>query len=267
MFQLFQNENTAQGVTSSNFQAGVNNLDQNQVAESGLLLPYVIDPRVSWLEYSCRIEYELDPGIVLHKILPQTAQPIDTLASGTFDGTSGKQVITGLIPVVATQGGVTKGITNVAVTGFAKQQPIDTSTVGANGVSAGKFTDFVQRMATSRYRFALKGHALRFGYKIPIPGLVTVCGVPAIPDWPQRVISDSEVTGNFSGVPLFFAQWELWYFINVPPKSTQLPPPNIAEHIRADAELPSGMQVPYSQPDSNSKQSGSPPSQRVIIPG
>jgi hypothetical protein len=246
---IFKDPNVEAGVTSSNYLEGVNNVDSGNAIEKGFLLPYMMNPAATWLEYRCALSIELDPGIVLHKILPQSLQPIDTLASGTFDPQ-------GQVPIV--NGGIEQ-------VNFNRSQPFEKNVNQANTVGAGKYTDGVQRMATSEYRFRLRGWAVRAGYKIPIPGLKLVCGVPAIPD-KQVVLSDSEVIANYSGVPIFFSQWDLWYFIAVPPKTAQLPPPNLAEHIRADAKLPPGMQVPISAPDSLSVKSGGTAPKKVIVP-
>jgi len=241
MAGLILDENKAAGITGSKYLEGVSNVDPGTLIESGFLLPYVTDKKTSWLDYRCALSVELDPGVVLHKILPQSQQDVDTLASGVFDPPPKLVRVTQVVP--------TGGIVNQNVVKLAQGTPFDELVAQANTTSAGKYTDTVQRMATSRYWFCLKGWAIRAGYRIPIPGLTTVCGVPAIPDNPQKVLSDSEIIANYSGVPIYFSQWELWYFINVPPKQAQTPPPNLAEHITADVTLPKGMQAPLTQPD------------------
>jgi hypothetical protein len=220
-YRFIQDANTTAGIPPNNaFQFGVTDVDDGSVNEKGLTLPYVVNPRYSFLEYQMWIECYLDAGMVLHKQLPQVPQAIDTLAvAGAFDVN------------------------------------LDNNVNGVNLTSVGKFTDTVQRMATSEYQFVLKGFALRVGYQIPVPGLKTVAGVPAIPGKLQWSLGN-RVVGNYSGVPLFFNQWELWYFVAIPPKKPQLPPPNLGEHIRADAQLPTGMQVPWSQPDQQSQPTG-----------
>ncbi len=79
-----------------------------------------------------------------------------------------------------------------------------------------------------------------------------VAGVPAYPDEIQWC-RGNVVIGNYSGVPIFFNQWELWYFVTIPPRVQQVPPPNLAQHIRADAQLPTGMQAPFSLQDQQAK--------------
>lgn len=255
---LFIDQNVTDKVTSSQFLSGVNNIDPGNVIEQGFLLPYVFDPTASWMDWRCGFEIELDPGVVVHKILPQSQQAIDTLASQGF--------VVENIPTV--QAG-TPTSPPLKQAGFGNGQPFAATVAQANTVSAGDFADIAQRMSTSIYTFLMRGWAIRAGYKIPVPGLKYVCGVPAVPIKPQWV-NDSEIVANYSGVPIYFAQWKLAYTVTVPPKKAQTPPPNIAEHITATQTLPSGMQAPYSQPDSLALQSGYQPPQplpRVIRPG
>ena len=219
MGRLIKPENQAQGVTGSTFQAGVNDLDNNQLIETGITLPWNTDPKTSWVYYELGLGCQLDSGIVLHKALPQSAQPIDTLASGNV-----------MDPAFA-------AIVN-----------------GPNQVSGGSYTDVVQRMATSDYRFFLKGKALRVGYQIPCPGLKTICGITAYPD--QKQYYYPYLVGNYGGVPLWYAEWELWYFLAGPPKTQQVPPPNIAQQITGSQVVPKAIQVPWSQSDQNAKTGG-----------
>lgn len=194
----------------------VANQDDSTNVEQGVLVPWLIDPASSWLDYRCDLEVRLDPGMVCHYPLPQ--QPtsrIDTLA--------------------------TADVADVRH---------ETYKTGVNTIAQAAVQNLPQRMATSRYFFVLSGRAMRCGYQVPIPGLKTVAGVPAVPMAPQRAMNT--LVGNIGGIPVWLAVWELWYFVYLPPKSQQLPPANLADHIRADVQLPTGLQVPYSQPDQSS---------------
>ena len=119
---------------------------------------------------------------------------------------------------------------------------------GVNTVSNNIYNDIAQRMATSTYRFVLKGYGLRAGYQIPVPALKTVAGVTAIPDEVQWS-SGNVIVGNLGGIPVYRCSWELHYFVIAPPKAQQLSPPNVADGISADDELPDEIQVPYSPKD------------------
>ncbi len=217
--RFFQNENTAQGIASivGRFQAGISNVDNGDIPELGLENPWVSDPAASWLDYRCVLEVRLDPGMVLHKPLPQSAFTPDILSSVLITDPN--------LDIVTDK--------------------------GINTKSNGKYTDFIQRMATSDYRFVLSGRGVRAGYKVPIPGLKSVCGVPATPDVNTRV-RDNEIVANLGGIPIWRASWELWYMVALPPKVEQVPSGNPALHISGTPVLPAGIAVPISQPNQDS---------------
>lgn len=219
-------ENTAQGIqggAQNPFQAGINNIDPGAIIEGDLQAPWIIDPDNSWLEYQCWFEVALDPGVVVHRNMPQTAQNIDQLGT---DAPNSKTMASRKLG-------------------------------GPNLKSVGKFQDTPQRMANSKYRFVLKGAAVRAGYQPTIPKLLEVAGVEAIPDGIQKV-TGPRIIGNYSGVPVYFAAWELPYTVTIPPQQNEAPPTNLSEHIAAIApeKLPQGMAVPISAPDSNAVRSG-----------
>lgn len=220
-FLFFENENLAnglQGGANAPVQAGVNDTDSGTLAETAFGLPWMIDPEKSWLNHSCAIEISLDAGIAVHKPLPQ--------------GSAGEMIADSL------------GVTDVYDPRLAAS-----ANEGVRTVSLDEFADVAQKMATSSFTFLLRGWALRAGYQVPIPKLVSVAGARAIPMARQWAVN--EVVGNYCGVPVFLAQWELWYTVTVPPAKNVLPPANLAMHIRADAQLPDELQVPYSPADSN----------------
>jgi len=217
-FQVFENENVLRGLTD-NFegpQSGVSNQDTGSSPELNLSFPFTSDPSSTWLFYDCWIECELDAGMALHKPLPQSDFTPDTLATADINQTN-----------------------------------FDTLSSGVNTTSNGDFEDIIQRMATSTYIFKLRGTAVRVSYKIPIPGLVSVAGVAATPaerQWARNVL-----IGNFGGVPMFRAEWDLWYYVSLPPNKEQLPPDNLAAHIGGQGGLPTGtgVRIPNSVPDWN----------------
>jgi hypothetical protein len=214
-----------QKVTAKQILAGVQDYDDGSLPELGVNLPWTVDPIASWLDYRCWIECYLDSGLVLHKSLPQTQQDADTLGSiSVFD------------------------------------PKLDEFIGGVNLVSEGKYTDTIQRMATSEYRFCLRGWGTRAAYQIPVPYLISVGGVPAFPDDSEKQYALGNVLrANYSGIPVFFNAWKLWYTIAVPPTKAQVPPPNVAEHLNGDAQPPStAMAASYGQPDQNAVRSPPP---------
>lgn len=219
-------ENTAQGISggaTNPFQIGVNDVDAGTIMEANLEIPWVRSPEESWLDYSCWLESRLDPGIAVHLPMPQSAQDWDQFGTDTPNSL-----------------------------GMAAR-----SHGGPNLVSSGKFEGTVQRMAVSRYRFILKGAGVRAGYQPSIPKLLKVGGVDAVPDG-EQVVDGPRIIGNYGGVPVYFASWTIPYTVAIPTISNETPPTNLAQRIGAVApsNLPTGIQTPFSAPDSNSQTSG-----------
>jgi hypothetical protein len=214
---IFLNENVARGLSqNAAFQVGKSDVDRlGNSPEQDVQAGWLINPDISWVEYECWIESYLDSGIAIHRPLPQSAQQVDSLAASSVDDPDFAQI-----------------------------------TTGVNLTSKARYKNITQRMATSVYRFCLKGYAKRVGYRIPIPSLKSVGGVPAVPDDEQPQAAYNRMVGNNGGVPIFFAEWALWYTVAVPPREEQLPPSDLAEHITAEDQLPTGIQVPLTVPDS-----------------
>lgn len=201
--------------SDSNFISGLLP-DQDSLSvfpEDNLNLPWALDGEASYIDYRCWTEVRLDPGMVLHKALPQNKIAADTLASVTFSDRD----ISPTFDTVIDQ--------------------------GVNVKPKADLGNVVQRMASSEFVFVLKGWGLRAGYRIPIPGLVSVGAAKAVPKNPQWAYNC--VVGNFSGIPTFFATWELHYIVDAPlGQSAKEPiPPNPALHIRPDAALPTAILV------------------------
>lgn len=216
----FANNNLAAGLQPTDrFQVGSSNVDPDAPGsiEQGFLLPWPSDPKATWVYFDCTIGVMLDSGIVVHNRLPQIDAPADTLAACGID-----------------------------------DRNIDSLTgLGVNLKSRDQYTDIVQRMGHSRYWFRLWGQALRVGYQVPIPGIKTIGGVPAIPydRNPQWAFNRISPGGNYGGVILWHAVWSLWYTTAVPPRSNTIPAVDPSAHITGNARPPQGIQSPYSAPD------------------
>lgn len=228
----FKNTNVASGLgKNANFQVGDADVDSDLVIEQGIAVPWSSDPAGSYVYYDCAVGVLLDSGIVVHNQLPQVDNDPDTLAAVALDDPS-----------------------------------LDTLTgVGVNLKCLDQYNDIVQRMGHARYWFRLWGQALRVGYQIPIPGIKTIGGVPAIPydKNPQWAYNGIAPGGNFSGVILWRAQWSLWYTTAVPPKSNAVPAADPSAHIAGTAKQPTGMQAPYSQADDNAQTTAP----QFVVPG
>ncbi|PWT92677.1 MAG: hypothetical protein C5B54_03160 [Acidobacteria bacterium] len=200
--------------------------DESQHPENEIDLPWAYNPVNSWIDYRCWIEVDLDAGLALHKPLPQQATAVDTLADIAINDPQG-----------------------------------DSRVAGVNLLSDFPGGDVIQRMATSEYRFILKGYGIRAGYKIPIPGIVQIGGTYVYPERVQR--ATNYMVGNLTGgIPLWLGRWELHYMINGQLFASkgdlqEFPevPFNPAFHIRPDAKLPLAIRLPFTHTDQRAVES------------
>jgi hypothetical protein len=130
-FRFFQEENrTRRFPQGTTVLGGRDNDDSGNPIEEGFGLPWMVNPRLTWVDYNCWIECYLDSGLAIHRPLPQSNDAVDSLSSQT--------------------------ISPLDVNAPSQKE-------GVHLVSKAKYQDVVQRMATSRYRFGLKGYGLRAG--------------------------------------------------------------------------------------------------------
>lgn len=214
----FQNENLFAGLPiNGEFQNGISNVDRNEELERGIDLPWSSHPAGSYVYYDCTVGVMLDNGIVVHNRLPQVNRMPDTLAAVNLNDTN-----------------------------------LDTITnAGVSLKSRDQYEDIVQRMGHSRYWFRLWGQALRVGYRVPIPGIKTIGGVPAIPydrnpQWAYNTIAPG---ANYGGVILWLAVWSLWYTTAVPPRTDAIPEANPFAHISGTDKPPKTVQAPFTIAD------------------
>lgn len=228
----FLNENVVAGLPATGkFQVGRSNVDADAKVERDIAIPWTSDPAASWVYFNCTIECMLDSGIVVHNRLPQVNNAPDSLAS--------------------------------AVLGLDDPNLDKIAGPGVNLRCMDQYTDIVQRMGHARYWFRIHGQALRFGYRVPIPGIKTIGGQPAIPydKNPQWAFNRIAPGGNFGGVILWHAGWSLWYTTAKPPNAgvstgnpsagDGIPAADPSAHIRGDTKQPASVQVPFSVPDDN----------------
>ncbi len=217
----FKNNNVAAGLPKKNqFQVGRSDVDANDAIEQGISVPWPSDPSASYIYFDCTVGVMLDSGIAVHNRLPQVNNLPDSLASSFLDDPNLDKI----------------------------------AGPGVNLRSRDQYADIVQRMGHSRYWFRIWGQALRVGYRVPIPGIKTIGGVPAIPydANPQWAFCRIAPGGNYGGVILWHAAWSLWYTTASPPTSDTIPESDPSAHISGVVKPPASIQVPYSQPDDES---------------
>ncbi len=220
-----QNNNVAMGVPSdSAFLVGTSDQDVNDAVEQGLSIPWPSDPAASYIYYDCTVGIMLDSGIVVHNRMPQVNKVPDSLSSVFLDASNLETI----------------------------------KDLGVNLKCNDQYQDIMQRMGHSRYWFRIWGQALRVGYKVPIPGIKTIGGVPAIPydDNPQWAFNRIFPGGNYGGVILWHAVWSLWYTTLVPPTSNDFPAADPSAHLTGSAKLPAaGIQAAFSKADDDAQPS------------
>jgi len=232
----FLHSNVVYGLPANDpAQVGKTNNDSDSIIEQAIGIPWSSNREASWVYFDCAVGVMLDSGIVVHNRLPQyKSSAFDTLASVALDD-----------PKFDALAGP-----------------------GVNVACRDQYTDIIQRMGHARYWFRLWGQALRVGYKIPIPGIKTIGGVPAIPydKNPQWAYCGIAPGGNYSGVILWRAQWSLWYTTAVPPKNQTIPEADPSAHITGTSELPKEMQAPYSRADDNAKRTPTFDVPGIVVP-
>lgn len=223
-------------VGAGTFRRGLSNTDADKFIERGVVLPVLSDPAASWVYFDCTVGCMLDSGIVVHNRLPQVDNAPDTLAH-TLVGLDDPN-----FDRIVPQGGVNLRCND-------------------------QYSDIVQRMGHARYWFRIWGQALRFAHQIPIPGIKTIGGVPAIPydENPQWAFNRIAPGGVYTGVILWHAMWSLWYTTAIPPRSNVFPSADPAMHVRGDARVPAAAQAAISQSDDDSVPAA-PPAAAPVAP-
>ena len=163
----------------------------------------------SWLYYVQQIEIEADSGVVIGSTLPNS--PLDT------DGQFQAWDVMGPLPNGIQNDSPFEPLAAVLQDAYSQQE--------SNNGGAEVFT---QQRAAPIIILYLVGEALRIGYPIPIPSLVTVNGVTPVccnrldmgEGFKQRVAAQTTA-------PIFYASWRIRYVLtNTPPDAAVPTPPN-----------------------------------------
>lgn len=202
--------------------------DTGASPDAQVRLTGLFPPESSWLNYHIEFITELDPGVALHKPLPQKDDTVDSLGS----------------------------------VNIFSQNPEFNTLDSVNTISKSSSEDILQRMATSTYRVCVRGFGVRAGYKVPVPDLKVFGGVPVSPG--KHKVIGPRIVANYSGIPIYLTAWELWYDVPTPPKAKQPTPPNLAQHIGDVANPPRQIPVPVSVPEPPIATSGRLPFQPIV---
>jgi hypothetical protein len=187
--------------------------DNRTNPDIGATVQGLCDPEWSWMQYENSIATHLDPGLTLHKSMPQSLAQVDSLST---------------------------------VDSFAANAQAFTGNA-INTKSNNTQKDYAVRAKTSTYIVCLQGWGLRAGFQVPVPGLASFGGVTPVPA--KQWCSGNRIMANYSGIPVYVNAWKLWYYIPIPPTAQQQPPPNLWQAIGAVADPPTQIPLPVSVPE------------------
>lgn len=166
-----------------------------------------IDPNYSWMNYSCWLEFDGSPGTSRLKSLPSGKPPIQGL---------GNQDVGPKVAVLQQRPFLN-----------APPQNALQANLQGNGRLANQMatpvSDTIQQRCTPTYKVALCGYAVRAQYKIPLPMLASIAGVPPVPSHQWAEVD--KVIANWSGVPMYSRQWRLEYDLDKLPTDADIVTP------------------------------------------
>jgi hypothetical protein len=153
---------------------------------SGSPIQELLDPITSWIGWECDLEYVEDGNLVRHVPLAGTVQydppPVDSLGPA--------------IIVAADESPLDVGITN-------------------------SVPDVIQQVSHPTCHVRITGQAMRLGFTINAPNLVTYGGVALGP--PSERVLVPKIVMNAAGVPVHSLAWRITYLLPTPPTSFPLP--------------------------------------------
>lgn len=164
----------------------------------------------SWIEYVNRIGTRVLSGVVKHKPIPDVVTDIEQQArAGALANLMNKGAVSteGLVQAIGI-------IANLQFDQLAAA--LDNKTEGVTPRGPRDQGDSFEQARNPDMEIVMAGYAVRAGFHIPIPELISISGNVAIPV-DQR--TNHFTVGNFGGVPLYYASWELVYDMK------DLPPP------------------------------------------
>ncbi len=186
------------------------------------------------------LKFTKDEDILISLCDPDIQQSGLGVAARQFQPTGGGQsTLTNDLPPVANSWMMYDNVVTLEENSSAIQQiPLATTAIPAPGIpiaGIGAFTSYrgftplqqdtppaiIQQRSSSTYYLVMRGRAMRAGYQIPCPTIVSVAGNPAIPCNRRGQGFAQQVVANL-GVPVYSAAWSLRFAISKAPQ--QLPP-------------------------------------------
>jgi hypothetical protein len=163
---------------------------------------------LSWVDLVAWLSVETDSGVTVGILLPSSP-----LSLGANTG--------------VWQQLLSSGLPEGALESTFFPQAADLTTGQQNSQSQAQGTTFVQYRTSPILYVTLHGYAIRVGYQIPIPQLLSVGGLDAVPCGRTDMGEGFEqcTIGNL-GWPLFFAKWKLRYVIAAKTGTPQASTPN-----------------------------------------
>ena len=92
--------------------------------------------------------------------------------------------------------------------------------------SSSATADVIQKRGKDRIWVRFVGQARRAGFKIPRPKLLTIGGAAATE---KHGVFSMRKIGDYLGVPVYAAQWDITYALNNAPQGEIVPPDNVEE--------------------------------------
>ncbi len=156
-----------------------------------------LDPENSWTEYQIEVVEEEYSNVVRHKPSPAIDR---TLSTGDPFGNPSKgprplpDGVLGPVPI-----GQKASAADDAV-----------GAIGAPSKNGPNPPDYFQRAATPTRRIALQGFAVRVGYRVPVPRIVSVGGIAAVEEYRWAA---EKVISSIGDIPVFRTAWQIWYML------------------------------------------------------
>lgn len=172
-------------------------------------------PDETWVEYEARLRYRSRSSSVRHKKLPKTPQGETPRLEGFAVQTPSSQ------PTTPPRGGSTIPFPVPPGPPGGKPGDAPASTIkleqggiGAESPQGAMPSDTVQTVTSPTRTIVLHGHGVRYGYRVPVPYLTRINGVPVVEF--ERHVEETSYEAVL-GVPLFRTDWAIEYILPAAP--------------------------------------------------